>query len=55
MGGLPQAVVIDGMFLLNCKPLRSTATLKEFRKFVFNSFLLPHYQANVKEIHLLFD
>ncbi len=54
-GWIPQAVIIDGMFLINCKPLRSTATLKEYAKYIFNSFLLPHYQADVQEIHLLFD
>ena len=54
-GWIPQAVVFDGMFLINCKPLRSIGTLKEYGKFLFNNFLLQHYRVNVEEIHLLFD
>lgn len=52
---IPDAVILDGMFLINCKPLRTTATIKDYGLFMFDTFLRPHYQANVKEVHLLFD
>ncbi len=43
------------MFFLNCKPLRNTHTICDFSKFLFDRFLLPHYQAKVNEVHMLFD
>ena len=51
----PEAVILDGMFFLNCKPLRNIKTVKEYGIFLYDRFLLPHYQALVSEIHLLFD
>jgi len=51
----PDATIIDGMFLINCKPLRQTETIIQYSLFLFKRFLLPHFQAQVKEVHLIFD
>ena len=53
-GWNPQAVIIDGMFLINCKPLRHTSTVEEYATLLFNHFVLPHYQAGAVEVHLVF-
>ena len=49
----PDAVILDGMFFINCKPLRNTTTITDYSVFLFNRFVLPHFQALVKEVHLL--
>ena len=49
------AVILDAMFFINCKPLRNTETMMNYSIFLFNRFLLPHFQAQVNEVHLLFD
>ena len=49
------AVILDAMFFINCKPLRNTENITDYSSFLFNRFLLPHYQAQVNEVHLLFD
>ena len=49
------ATIIDGMFIINCKPLRTSKSIAEYSLFLFRRFLLPHFQSQVKEIHLLFD
>ena len=38
----PEAVILDGMFFLNCKPLRNIKTVKECGIFLYDRFLLPH-------------
>ena len=48
-------VILDGMFFLNCKPLRNVTSIKDYSNVLFNRFVLPHYQSHVIEVHLLFD
>ena len=55
LGWTPHAVIIDGMFLINCSPLRSTSTITEYATFLLNRFTSPHYLAGAKEVHLVFD
>jgi len=52
---LPQAVIIDAMFLINTTLLRRTKTISEYAKFLFNQFVLEHYKAGTKEVYLIFD
>ena len=52
---LPEIVVFDGMFLINCKPLRTTKTITEYAMFLHNRFFVPHFRNDAKEIHLIFD
>ena len=51
----PEAVILDGMFFLNFKPLRNIKTVKEYGIFLYDRFLYSHYRTLVSEIHLLFD
>ncbi len=60
MGSLPQqwnpdTAVLDGMYFLNCKPLRNVTSIREYSNFLFNRFVLPQYQSHVTEVHLLLD
>ena len=51
----PQIAIIEGMFLIHCKPLRTAKTINDYALFLFDRFLLPHFKARVIEVHLLFD
>ncbi len=59
MGSLPQQwnpdTAVDGMFFLNCELLRNVTSIREYSNFLFNRFVLPQYQSQVSEVHLLFD
>ena len=52
---VPQAVIIDVMFIINTKPLRRTKTFVDYATLLFNRFVLDHYKAGVNEVHLVFD
>ncbi len=43
------------MFLINTRPLRRTKTIAEYAQLLFNRFVLEHFQAGAREVHLLFD
>lgn len=51
----PDAVLLDGMFFINLKPLNNTRTMLDYSKLLFRRFLGPHYRSGVEEVHLLFD
>ncbi len=61
MGSLPDqwrvdTVILDAMFFLNYKPLRNIVNIRDYSMFLFNRFILPHYQCNrACEVHVLFD
>ena len=52
---IPQAAIIDAMFIINTRPLRQTKTFLEYAHFLFNQFILQHYKAGTSEVHLIFD
>ena len=52
---LPQVDIVDAMFLVNTRPLRRTKTIEEYAILLFNRFILEHYKAGVREVHLIFD
>ena len=54
-GWKPDVVVIDGMFLINCNPLRSTSNISQYAMMLFNRFIAPHFNAGATEINLVFD
>ena len=54
-GWTPEAAIIDGMFLINCTPLRHTSIVADYAAFLFNRFVSPHYRAGAVEVHLVFD
>lgn len=52
---IPEAVVIDAMFLINTKPLRNTKTVPQYTKLLFRRFVQGHFKCGVMEIHIVFD
>ena len=46
---------MDSMFLIQCNQLRQTMTIKDYAELILNCFALQHYQAGVREVHLVFD
>ncbi|CAC5425828.1 unnamed protein product [Mytilus coruscus] len=52
----PDCVIIDSMFILNSKPLKSSNRLfAHFLLSLFNCWIIPYIQLNTKEIHIVFD
>ena len=54
-GWVPEAVIIDGMFLIQCAPLRQTATISRYAEMLFSRFILSHFDNGAVEVHLIFD
>ena len=52
---VPEAVIVDAMFILATKPMRRTATILHYSEFLFNRFVLPHYMGGATQVHLIFD
>ena len=52
---VPEVVILDAMFLIQCNPLRQTMTIKDYALLLLNHFAAQHYQAGVPEVHFLFD
>jgi len=51
---VPDAVVIDAMFMINTRPLRRTTTIPEYGKLLFH-YILEHFRLGTSEVHLVFD
>ena len=55
-GWSPDAVITDGMFLINITPWSSHKTLGDYSNFLLKQHILPHFRnESTTEIHLLFD
>ena len=54
-GWIPDVAIIDGMFLINCTPLRSISNISEYAMLLFKRFIAPHFNAGAIEVHLVFD
>jgi len=52
---VPQAVIIDAMFVINTKPLRRTITIADYGNLLFHQHAVQHYKAGTIEVHLIFD
>ena len=52
-------VIIEGMFAINTRPLKSHRYFKDYANLIFNSWVLKwfatKYNRNIKEVHLVFD
>ena len=52
-GWVPEVIILDAMFLIQCSPLRQTMTIMDYAKLLLNRFVLQHYQAGVRYMYYL--
>ena len=46
----PDGIIIDAMFLINCKPLRNVPNITDYSIFLFKRFVLPYFAGGASEI-----
>jgi hypothetical protein len=51
----PHTVLLEGMFLIQTTPISGTSTFLEYCKLLVRRFLMPHLNASVYELHVIFD
>lgn len=51
----PDAVILDGMFLVNLTPLRQTETIHDYTYLIFRRFIRPYFNQGAIEVHVIFD
>ena len=51
----PEAVIIEGMFIINTTPLNSHKTLADYCKFLIQRFISPQFHKGCTEVHIIFD
>ena len=51
----PDAVVMEGMFLINITPWSAHRSMANYADFLIKQHILIHYRNGAKEVHLLFD
>ena len=52
---IPNSVIIDGMFLINTRPLGCHKTMADYGAFLLKRFVSPYLRKGTKEVHILFD
>lgn len=51
----PDTVILEGMFLVNIKPLSMHKTMAHYGDFLLKRYVKPYLKKGCKEFHLLFD
>ena len=51
----PETVIMEGMFIINTKPLNCHRTMEEYGHFLTRRFIVPYFSKGSKEFHMLFD
>ena len=54
-GWVPDATIVEGMFLINIKLWSAQCNIGEYAEFLLRQHILPHFRNGSKEVHLLFD
>ena len=54
-GWIPEITIIDGMFLVNTKPLRRIKNITEYTQQIYNRFAMEQFCQGVTEVHIVFD
>ena len=54
-GWVPDAVVVEGMFMINTSPLSTHSTAKDYTQFLLRRFVVSHFSKGCKEVHIVFD
>lgn len=52
---IADSVILEGMFLINTKPLHCHKIMGDYGNFLMSRFIVPHLKKGSQEIHLLFD
>ena len=52
---VPDSVIIEGMFIINTKPLTSHKTMASYGAFLIRRFISPHFLRGSTQVHVLFD
>lgn len=52
---IADAVILEGMFLINTKPLHSHKVMGNYGNFLMRRFIVPYLKKGSQEVHLLFD
>ena len=52
---IPDTVIIEGMFIINTKPLTSHKTMECYGSFLIRRFISPYFLKGTTQVHLLFD
>lgn len=54
-GWQPQCVILEGMFLINTKPLGSHRTLEDYANFLLRRHVVSQFGRGATEVHTIFD
>ena len=46
---------MEGMFIINTKPLNFHKTMNDYGHFLVRRFIVPHFNKGCTEVHVLFD
>lgn len=52
---VPETVILEGMFIINTKPLHSQKIMAHYGNFIMRRFVLPYFHKGSSEVHLLFN
>ncbi len=52
---IPDAVIIEGMFLINIKPWIAHYNLGDYAEFLLKQHIYPFYRGGSSEVHVVFD
>ena len=50
-----EVVIMEGMFIINTKPLNCHKTMEEYGHFLIRRFIRLHFHRGSSEVHMLFD
>ena len=54
-GWVANAVVLEGMFLINTTPLGTHTSMLDYATFLLRRFVMPHLASGTQEVHIVFD
>ena len=52
---IADSVILEGMFLINTKPLHCHKIMEDYGNFMMRRFIVPYLKKGSQEVHLLFD
>ena len=51
----PQCCLLEGMFMINTKPLGAHKTLADYANFLMKRFIITRFNRESSEVHIIFD